>query len=244
MAQGDQELPYPTYRVPVHSEKVVLAFGCVIGLLTLAGIVSQFFVHVLGRDTVFGLVPLFSLDREANIPTWYAGCSILVCAALLFLIAAATKSEGDRVWRDWRLLAVVFVLMSLDELASIHEWSVGPLRTLLKAEGPFHFTWVVPGILFVVYVLFRLRRFLVGLDTSFRNRLLLAGALYMGGAVGLEMVGGAYLSRYERDAVYSALTIVEEFLEMIGILLLLRALLYYLRDHIMHIDLHFSSRSA
>ncbi len=46
---------------------VVIAI-CLIGL-SLLTIISTF---VFGRGNIYGLIPLFSLDREANIPTIFS----------------------------------------------------------------------------------------------------------------------------------------------------------------------------
>jgi hypothetical protein len=68
---------------------------------------------------------------------------------------------------------------------------------------------------------------------------MLAGAGYVGGALGMEMIGGAYASAYGYDAYYPVLTIVEETLEMLGILLFLHALLCYMTAHMPRVTLTF-----
>jgi hypothetical protein len=139
------------------------------------------------------------------------------------------------------LLAVIFLLMSVDEIASIHELTIRPLRTYLDANGAFLFTWVIPGTLFVILIFVRMLRLLRALDTRTRYRFLSAGAVYVGGALGMEMVSGAYVSAGGDDAVFAVLTIIEELLEMLGILLFLHALVSYMTASVPNVILRFEN---
>jgi hypothetical protein len=57
----------------------------------------------------------------------------------------------------------------------------------------------------------------------------LAGLMYVGGAVGMEVIGGKYDDIYGNDDMtYQMLTIVEETLEKLGLAVFLFALLRYL----------------
>jgi len=57
-----------------------------------------------------------------------------------------------------------------------------------------------------------------------------AAATYLGGALGVEMLGGRYASLYgTKTLAYSLLVAVEEGLEMAGSVLFIDALLDYLR---------------
>ena len=61
------------------------------------------------------------------------------------------------------------------------------------------------------------------------RRLFLAAALlFVGGALGIEMLNGAYVSRWGETWGYLALQHLEEFLEMWGIAILLYGLLSYI----------------
>ena len=47
---------------------------------------------------------------------------------------------------------MIFVALSLDEAASIHERALVPLRRALSPTGVLTFAWVIPGALFVALV--------------------------------------------------------------------------------------------
>ncbi len=61
-----------------------------LSLAHLAGLISTYY---LGHNHVFGLVPLFDLNSERNLPTLYAGLGLLFCAVLLGLIAWVKRAN-------------------------------------------------------------------------------------------------------------------------------------------------------
>ena len=76
-----------------------------------------------------------------------------------------------------------------------------------------------------------------GIDRALRRRLVLAGAVFLTGAVGLEAVGAAYALASEggnpwRTGRYLLLVAAEEALEMLGALLAFGAVLARVRVRI------------
>ncbi|HET7876233.1 MAG TPA: hypothetical protein VFN71_12010 [Methylomirabilota bacterium] len=204
--------------------------GAVAGLV-MAGVAGQISKHVFGHDRLLGFVRLFDLDAEANVPTWYASVTLLLCAGLLGLIARAESERGGRDATRWAVLALIFVGLSIDEAASIHELAIKPLQTAWNTRGIFYFGWIIPGGIFALLVGVAYGRFLWRLPIRTRRRFVLAGALYVGGALGVEMAGGAVAGSYGREQLgYVALATVEETLEMIGILVFLYALAAHLAE--------------
>jgi hypothetical protein len=73
-------------------------------------------------------------------------------------------------------------------------------------------------------------KFLLHLPPQTRRIFLLAAGLYVGGALGVELIHGHYLDLYGKDLVYALIAAVEELLEMLGIITFLYGLLSYLRS--------------
>lgn len=194
-----------------------LLFG-VAGLtaVSVAGVVVE---GRWGIDTAWGLQDAFRLGNEKNIPTWYT-VGLLLIAAIASGILAAHARRSDRSVGSaagWSGLAILFCLMSLDELMEIHEGWILPVRTLLNTSGPLYYAWVLPGLGLVLLLAAGYARFVRSLPRDVRQAFLLAAVLYVGGAVGMEMVSGAYYSWTGReDLVYELLTNIEECLEMLG----------------------------
>lgn len=184
-------------------------------------------------------IELFSLDRELNLPAWYASFSLLLCGWLLFIIAAAKRREADAFVRHWQFLAWVFFFLALDEAVGIHESLIFKnLRHSLPAV--FHFTWVIPGIVFVAVVGLSMLRFLAHLPPRNRWAFILAGAIYVGGALGMEMIDGYYAAVHgKKNLTYELMTCVEETLEMTGVVVFVHALLTYLQGMTAVVELRF-----
>lgn len=178
------------------------------------------------RDT---WVRLFWLDGEANVPTWYSASLLLLCASLLAIIAGAHRQRDTVNDIRWLILAVVFLLLSLDETAQLHELAIAPLRERFHPTGFLYFAWIVPaGICAGLFALAYLG-FLARLPAQTARLMVLAGALYVGGAIGLESLSGEQASLHgEHTIAYHAITTVEELLEMAGLVVFIYALLDYI----------------
>jgi len=195
-------------------------------------------VHLLGQFTEYFLpdyfsrdflAELFNLDRELNIPTLYAMCLLLISSILLAIIACAKQVRGDCQVRYWLALSTVFVCLAIDEITSLHERMTEPLRSVLNTGGLLHYAWIIPGIVFVLLCLFCFRKFLKNLPSKTRQLTLIAGTIFVSGAIGVEAIGGYYASLYgEQNMLYATIAGVEEFLEMLGVIVFIYALLSHI----------------
>jgi hypothetical protein len=72
--------------------------------------------------------------------------------------------------------------------------------------------------------------------------MIVAGCVYVAGALGMELVGGAWAAKHGQDnLVYSLLTTVEEGLELTGLVLFIRTLLDNLAANSRMIALRFDA---
>ena len=211
----------------LRPRKVALAFFWIVMALTLINSVVLYFYFKLNDDSVYGLVGLFDFDTEGNIPTFYAATALLFCAMLLAVIARVNWREAGR-WH-WLGLAVLFVLLALDEGVGLHENLSNVFEGFMRAEGVLYFLWVVPyGIATVVIGLIYLR-FVFGLPRITSALFIAAGTIFLTGAVGLEMLGAQEADQNSLYTVkYCVLYTFEELFEMLGIVLFIYALLSYI----------------
>ena len=202
--------------------------ACVIGihLLNLPAVVFRYlWPSRLGE----AYAAFFGVSSEGRLPTFYSGVTLLGAAMLLGVIAVHARRGGARFARHWAGLAAIFVLMAADEMLVIHELSIGPIRRLLGiTSGPLLFAWVVPALAFVAAFGGVYLRFVLALPARSRNLIVLAGLVYVGGALGLELASGLYVSARGHDLGYGVLSTIEEVAEMCGIAVLLYALVDYL----------------
>jgi hypothetical protein len=107
------------------------------------------------------------------------------------------------------------------------------LEQWLTPKGYLRYLWVIPYGFAVLVIAALYLRFLVRLSRASRYRFTLAVMIFLGGAIGVEM-----LSAREADLIigndytilYCVLYSLEEFPEMTGVAVLIYALLKHLAD--------------
>jgi len=216
---------------PTKSE-IVADYNLALGGLVAAG------------NLEFGpFVKLFDLNKEGNIPTFYQASTLLLCSALLAIIAFAKKKEDAPYRLHWKALSIIFLFLSLDEAARLHERTIEPLQSALNASGFLHYAWIILGAVFVLIFVLAYLRFLADLPRKSRNLFLVAGAISVGGALGMESISGYHKSFYvgqymllsclcNYHANHVMISTVEELLEMLGIVVFIYALMSYISLHV------------
>lgn len=218
-------------NIEITPRSVLAVLLFLIAFLLLANLASVVFELYGEFDDVYKLTNLFNFGSEKNISTLYSSFALVLCAALLAVIAVAHKRLGASCL-PWFGLAVVFLYLAIDEGASLHERLTLPLRESLDTSGVLYFAWIIPysaamGLLAMLYF-----RFLSGLPRQIMVLFLVSGLTYISGAIGLEMVGGLWADLHgNKDLIYSLIVTCEEFLEMLGIVIFIYALVLYIAEH-------------
>ncbi|GAB4578172.1 MAG: hypothetical protein Fur0022_09050 [Anaerolineales bacterium] len=207
--------------------------GAMAFLLVVLSILGQFSKFMLGYALLTGLAPLFYVDVEHNIPTYFSVLLILLVALILAVIAKLKEKERNIYTSNWKILSFGFLLMALDEAFQFHERLNLPIGRILGegSLGVFYFPWVIPGMALVVVVGLFFWRFLLHLPVATRFMFLMAAAIFIGGAIGIELIGSSHaeLHGYE-NWTYSLIATLEESLEMGGLIVFIWALLKYCAD--------------
>lgn len=191
------------------------------GVLTTLGVGAELTYYVLDARQLEPLVTFLSLSYERNLPTWYASALLLGCALVLAGIARVATLARAPGRNHWWALAVAFTYISLDESVGLHEHLGG----LLSLGGVLFFTWVVPAAVLVVLGGLAFLPFLARLPPRRRGQFILAGVLYVGGALAMELPLGWWTEQHGNDnLVYALIDHVEEALELVGASLFLAAL--------------------
>lgn len=229
----------------VEAKKAVQLLGLVVLLLLLAHLAGQFSIFYLNHDYVFGLVPMFDLKNGGNIPSLYSSISLVFCSVLLSIIAYAKNKRGEPYYH-WAGLAVIFLFLCADQSVGLHGRLDAPLRAALKVTGVLYFAWVIPySIALIIFLLIYLK-FILKLPSRIRLLFIVAGLIYVTGAIALESVGGLYRSSYgeQRSIIYAGISTLEQLLEMIGILVFIYALLFYIGSELKGLSLKIISTSS
>jgi hypothetical protein len=217
-----------TPAIAVITPRVVLGvFVPAIVLLNVANAIAVFLYH--HRHHHGGrFFQEFSLDREANVPSWFSSALLLTAAAVLALVALEALARNARWGRHWAGLSVVYVVLSMDETSEIHERIGSWLRAHLNLHGPLHYAGVIPMLALALFVGVTYIRFLRGLPRATLLGILLSAAIYITGAAGVEAASGWWAEGHgSKSTALLLVSTVEENLEMFGTLLFILVVLAY-----------------
>lgn len=221
-------------RLSPDMRSVALLLAAVAALLALAGVAVHLVIHeVIGDPSsdVSRALLRFDLGHEPSVPAWFSASVLLLNGLWLLVIARAEALKARPMSLHWAVLGAVFVGLSLDEAALFHELIDTLLARQLGTDGVLTFPWVIAGLSFVALIALAYLRFLLALPRRFAALFVGAGALFVGGAVGMEMASALAIDAYGSTSLaHLATQTVEESLEMAGSILFFYALSLYWSD--------------
>lgn len=187
---------------------------------------------------------LFFVEFEMNIPAFFSSLILLAASFILAVIAVFKRKQCDSYTMEWIALSVGFLFMSFDELVSVHERMIEPTREMLGNEslGIFYFAWVIPMGILVLSLAILFFRFWWDLPKKTKIFFLIAAVIYLGGAVGFELIESKHCEIYGKDnLIYIILTTTEESLEMFGVIFFIKSLLTYITETFGEVQLQLNS---
>jgi hypothetical protein len=191
-----------------------------------------------------GLRGAFDLNEERNAPSKYSALQLALATALLVVLFRNSRGSSSRDKGYWLVLAAVFAFLTADEYFSIHERLDLPVKNLLGPGGTPKFAWVIPyaGLLAVFAVGFF--RFWWRQSREIRWQLAVAGSIYIGGAMGMELIGSRLSETVgDESAWYLLEVVIEESMELVGIALFIRTLATLIESRVGAFTFQFGSRA-
>ena len=187
------------------------------------GLAVELWAARSGDALAEALLPKLSLSYEQNLPTWFSSSLLLACA----VAAAAIARDRPPRAGHWWFISGLAAYMSLDEAAELHEHLGGHLDT----SGLLYFDWVIPAAAIVTVLVIAFLPFLRLLHPATRTRLVVAGAIYVGGALVMELPLGWWTEQHGTDTLgYALIDTAEESMEMVGSILALSALIAHRQE--------------
>ena len=235
-ARLTKTLNLPTLEL--SPQKVCCWLLIIITCLIIASSLAQFGAFFLNQSSSASYSGrLFRLDEEINIPTLYSSLALAFCSTLLAIISYMKRAINSNYTGYWKALSLIFLYLAIDEMCTIHE-IFNAIKPILNASGFLYYTWVIPGSIFVAVFVLIFWRFIQSLPKKTKNLFIIAGTMYVGGAIGMEMIGGYHAEAYgQATFMYSLITTFEESLEMFGIAVFIYALLSYIASHLNVVNL-------
>jgi len=190
-------------------------------LIDLAIPLAYLLNHYVGEPS-YTITNLLDLDGEGNLPSWYSTIQLFLVSLLTGVFAAR---NFDRSRMDaWFLILfpMVFLLLSLDETAQIHE-SLGKISDVLLPGGSRKGTafggtgiWVfLLGVPFTVgffFLLYSIRGYFIRVPRAL-GKFIVGISIFLFGATMLELLSNISVGQHD----FSSIQIFsEELFEMIG----------------------------
>lgn len=227
---------------PFRIAKILQVLALLLTALSFVGTCVQWYTLANHTDIhryVRHVVTKISVNTERSVPTFYAVGLLLLASSLCWGIGHASRlgllskrSEG----RQWILLSIVFIGLSLDEAISIHE-EMNAMRSVvyLPSTNVLRWPWIIPGTVFAATVFVWYVPLLRALPRRTARLIFAAGVIYVAGAVGMEMVNSVLLSEAHNEFTVYKTAIsyhAEELLEMTGVILFIYGLLDYVEANL------------
>ena len=230
---GGSEGSAPGLSLRVLPERVARALVYIAVSLALLSFVS-------GLIWFAGIGPwirVVNVDHDLSLPSWFSAVLLLFASVLLAAMAYAKRSEANpRYGRHWAALAIIFLFLSCDEMIRFHErmanvlvWPALDALGIVPAAMLSNPWVLVYGPLVLVFALAYLR-FWLNLPSRVKNLFFAAGALYVGGALGVELATAWYNAADSDFGVFMT-THLEELMEMLGAVVFVYALMTYMVTH-------------
>jgi hypothetical protein len=191
-----------------------------------------FLIAIYALDTLLGrptepISELFDLDGEANLPAWFSSAQLLAVSFFFFFRARQCDPAHGRSPLLFWIVGAVFIFLSADEGAVIHE-KITPALTRFSWVPRFrgdHGVWIFVYGLAGVALFLTLRRHLIALWNDHRREtyLMVVGLCFWLGAVGLEIVVYQFLGATRTPRLYPIEVAFEELFEMVGASVILYA---------------------
>ena len=231
-------------RLEGESQRRSISIRRVAGILAIVIValsVTSFVVEVLADFVIVGnkyldrIAEWLEVDREASVPTWYATITLGACAAMLAIIARDAQVRRRPFPRHWAALAVIFALLSLEEILGIHSEATQRLRDVVSITDGAAYAIALAAIavlgLLIVAVAFG--RFYLHLPVRWRLWFTIGAVIYLIGVFASDAVGDYLVNASgEGTLAYVIVQTVEEALEMIGVLIFIVMLLDYIRSFV------------
>lgn len=218
--------------VTIPARRLLWLFLAIAVLFSILGGLGEYSGEFMPGDPLRSL-RAFDFAR-GNVPTWFTSAAFLSCALLLLTIAAHARHASRRAALLWEGLAVLMLALSINEIFAVEhntllDYATRTLRLTLRTDG-LTVLVVISGVVSVAGMALYSRLFL-SLPAGTRRAFLVAGAVYLGGAIGLQMVG-TLIGRQPGGNPLLQLVVsnIEELCEIAGVLIFLYGLLTFIEQ--------------
>lgn len=194
------------------------------------------FAALWAGDRFWHLERLFHLNFESNVPTWFSSFVLILGALTAIRCARGSLAVEER--RVWFVLAVTLLMLSLDEVAMLHETLGKAVARRILRIWPQSFlnpdsnTWPIGIGPFIIAGLISLAAFVRSRTCASGETLkylYLGAVLFLLGSMGFEWFAN-FMNRRTAEWLWQIEIVLEESFEMIGAITFLAGLFIHERS--------------
>lgn len=209
--------------------------------LIFAALILTLVSFAVGSVGLFGgpFLRLFYVGGDLSLPAWYSALTLALASVLLFTLAFIVRSSASPSYaRRWAVLGAIFAYLSCDEMLRLHERMADTLLSPALESvgfipgGVLYYPWVLIYAPLVAIFILAYFKFWLALPPRIRTLFLAAGAIFVGGAIGVELFNAYHDDSPGREALVFAGTHIEELMEMVGVVVFIHAILAYIVSHL------------
>lgn len=230
---GIHAAPIDHAHISVEKGLIVKTLVALTVLVVIASSAIQIIHYATGRNyiVIHKMVSFLNVDLELNLPTFFSMLMLLFASVLLAVVTLIRHKQKSPYILHWAILSAGFGLMAFDEAFAFHERLIEPMRSLLGEQnlGILFFAWVVPAFFLIAVLALVFVKFGLSLPTKTQFWFAVSAMLFLGGAVGFELLEGVHAEVHGKDNfIYIAMATTEESLEMFGVIVFINTLLNYI----------------
>lgn len=225
----------------IGSGDVRLATGRILFSIC-AGIMALHIVSVVmhslinpGEGAFDDVLALLNAAQERSLAGWWTSALLMTCCLAALVVSRLAGGSGtgfssSRAAWPWLVLAVVFALLSLDEVASLHERGAKWTAAVIDSSSPLaRLGWTIPAAAVLVASLTVLIPAIRAIPARARALVLIGLGTSIAGALGMEVVNVVLTQAGARYGWRLVAMAIEETAEMVGVVVVLLGVLTAVR---------------
>ena len=182
---------------------------------------------------------LFYLNEESNIPTYFSGLNLLFASIVTFILSQNHDLKVKTSPRFWKLLSLIFLFLSFDEVAMFHE-RIYRVTVLFAEYFNTPLVWYIPYSFLLGLIILILWKNYMLLETRTRIYIGASALIFVTGAIGMEHISNNCETIFKIECsqhMLFVLSSLEETLEMVGVCIFNFTVLKLLAGKYDHISL-------
>jgi hypothetical protein len=217
----------------INPRRVLIVLLSISLLLVILHVGLQYSKFNGGPDKLLFFSNIFNVGEESSVSTWFSQFILFASALICGFVAFAKSKLKEKYHIQWWIVSAVFLLLSIDEVAVIHEQLISIIERNISGIS----AWYIYAALAVGVVAIFLLKFWWFLPRKTKYLLVGAVFIYLFGAVFMDVFGGKYVNQgfFHEGFIVG----MEELFEMIGACLFV----YIFLDYVMAQKLSISLRT-